>query len=178
MTITTVQNGASSVGLFLAHAVELESEAAERYDELADSMEAHNNVEVAKLFRDLAGYSRKHRDEVKRVAAEHGGLPKVAPWEFQWDNTPESPEAAAFENAHYLMTPHHALKMALICEIQGQKYYAAVAGETRDATVAKLAAEFADEEGGHVELVRQWLQRYPAPPEGWDEDPDPPNYSE
>lgn len=178
MTITKIQNGAANVGLFLAHAVELESEAAERYDELADSMEAHNNVEVAKLFRDLAGYSRKHRDEVKGVAADYGGLPKVAPWDFQWDNTPESPEAAAFENAHYLMTPHHALKMALICETQGQKYYAAVAAETKDPTVASLAREFADEEGGHVALVRQWLQRYPAPPEGWDEDPDPPNYSE
>ena len=178
MTITRIANGATSVGLFLAHAVELESEAAERYDELADSMEAHNNVEVGELFRKLAGYSRQHRDEVKRIADEFGALPKVAPWEFQWDNTPESPEAAAFENAHYLMTAHHALKMALICEVQGQKYYAAVAAETKDPRVATLAAEFAAEEGGHVDLVRQWLQRYPAPPEGWDEDPDPPNYSE
>jgi len=178
MTTARVQNGASSVGLFLAHAVELESEAADRYDELADSLEAYNNVEVAQLFRDLAGYSRKHRDQVKSIADEFGPLPKVAPWEFQWDHTAESPEAAAFENAHYLMTPHHALKMAEVCELQGQKYYAAVASETKDPTVATLAREFADEEGGHVELVRRWLERYPTPPEGWDEDPDPPNYSE
>lgn len=175
---TKVTSGASSVGLFLAHAVELETEAADRYEELADSMEAHNNIEVASLFRDLAACSRKHRDEVSGIAAAFGPLPSVAPWEFEWDSTAESPEAAAFENTHYLMTAHHALKMALQCETQGCKYYAAVAAETRDPRVAQLAREFADEEAGHVELVRQWLQRYPTPPEGWDDDPDPPNISD
>ncbi len=175
---TKVLNGAANVGLFLAHALELEIEAADRYEELADSMEAHNNVEVASLFRSLAGYSRQHAEEVRRIAAEHGPLPKVAPWEFQWDATKESPEAASFENAHYLMKPHHALKMALLSENQGNKYYASVAAETKDPEVARLAREFADEEAGHVTLVRQWLERYPAPKEGWDEDPDPPNISD
>ncbi len=178
MTDNRVLNAASSLSLFLAHAVELESEAAERYDELADSMKVHNNLEVAGLFSDLARYSRIHRDDVKGAAAKHGPLPKVAPWEFDWNHTPESPEAAAFENAHYLMTPYHALMMALTCETQGQAYYAAVASETKDPEVAALAREFADEEGGHAELVRNWLKRHPAPPEGWDDDPDPPNYSE
>lgn len=175
---TKIMSGATSVGMFLAHAVELETEAADRYEELADSMEAHNNVDVAKLFRDLSGYSRKHCNEVLEIAKEFGPLPSVAPWEFEWDSTTESPEAAAFENTHYLMTAHHALKMALQCEQQGSKYYAAVAAGTKDAKVAELAREFAEEEAGHVELVKQWLQRYPLPPEGWDEDPDPPNISD
>ncbi|WP_448206423.1 ferritin-like domain-containing protein [Azospirillum sp. sgz302134] len=175
---TKVANGATNVGFFLAHALELEIEAADRYDELADSMEAHNNVEVAKLFRDLATYSKKHAEEVKGLAQEYGSLPKVAPWEFQWDATNESPEAAAFENAHYLMKPHHALKMALVSENQGAKYYESVAAETKDPEVARLAREFADEEAGHVALVRQWLERFPAPKAGWDDDPDPPNISD
>lgn len=178
MIKTKVLNGAANVGLFLAHALELEIEAADRYEELADSMEAHNNVEVAKLFRDLAGYSRKHAEEVRQIAGEHGPLPKVAPWEFQWDATAESPEAASFENAHYLMKPHHALKMALLSESQGARYYDSVASETKDPEVARLAREFAQEESGHVTLVRQWLERYPAPKEGWDDDPDPPNISD
>lgn len=175
---TKVLNGAANVGMFLAHALELENEAAQRYEELADSMEAHNNVEVAKLFRDLAGYSHKHAAEVKQIAAEHGPVPKVAPWEFQWDSTTESPEAASFENAHYLMKPHHALKMALLSETQGNKYYASVAAETKDPEVARLAREFAEEEAGHVALVRKWLERYPLPKDGWDDDPDPPNISD
>ncbi|HYH19927.1 MAG TPA: ferritin family protein [Azospirillum sp.] len=175
---TKVLNGAANVGLFLAHALELENEAAERYEELADSMEAHNNVEVATLFRDLAGYSRKHAAEVKQVAAEHGPVPKVAPWEFQWDSTTESPEAAGFEHAHYLMKPHHALTMALLSETQGNTYYASVAAETKDPEVARLARAFAEEEAQHVTLVRKWLERYPAPKDGWDDDPDPPNISD
>ena len=175
---TKVLNGASGVGMFLAHALQLENEAVDRYGELADSMEAHNNVEVAKLFRDLATYSAKHAEEVKQIASEFAPLPKVAPWEFQWDATNESPEAAAFENAHYLMKPHHALKMALLCEQQGNNYYASVAAETKDPEVARLAREFADEEAGHVVLVRKWLERYPAPKDDWSDDPDPPNISD
>lgn len=175
---TTVLSGATDVGLFLAHALELEMEAAERYDELADSMTAHNNPEVAKLFHELAGYSRRHMDEVKRIAADFGPIPKVAPWEFNWGNTAESPEAASWEGAHYLMKAHHALKLALMGEIQGNKYYEGVAGETKDPEVARLAREFAEEEAGHVALVQKWLERYPLPKEGWDEDPDPPNISD
>lgn len=178
MKTRRVRNCAADLGLFLAHAVELESEAAQRYDELADSMEAHNNFEVAALFRDLAGYSRKHRDEIIDIAAGYGPVPKVAPWEFQWGDSLESPEAAAFEDAHYLMTPHHALRMALACERQGQDYYAGVAAATGNGDIAWLAREFANEEGEHVALVGEWLQRFPPPPEGWDEDPDPPNYTE
>ena len=36
---------------FLAHAIALEHEAAERYLELADMMEAHRNDPVSALFR-------------------------------------------------------------------------------------------------------------------------------
>ena len=36
---------------FMAHAYAMEAEAAERYAEFADSMETHNNLEVASMFR-------------------------------------------------------------------------------------------------------------------------------
>jgi rubrerythrin len=178
MNSMKVQSGATNLGLFLAHAVELETEAADRYDELADSMEAHNNVEVATLFHDLARYSRMHRDEIRETAHKHGPVPNVAPWDFQWGGANESPEAAAFEDAHYLMTPYHALSMALHCEAQARDYYASVAAETADPAVAALAREYAAEEAEHMELVKQWLDRFPEPEPGWDEDLDPPNYNE
>jgi rubrerythrin len=41
---------------FLAHAIALEHEAAERYLELADMMEAHRNDPVSALFRDMVRY--------------------------------------------------------------------------------------------------------------------------
>ena len=45
---------------FLAYAILLEKEAADRYGELADTMEASGNREVGKLFRRLSEYSRMH----------------------------------------------------------------------------------------------------------------------
>ena len=45
-----------SLAVFLAHSVELESEAGERYGELADVMEAHRNLPVAEFFRRIAQF--------------------------------------------------------------------------------------------------------------------------
>ena len=57
---------------FLAHAIAMEREAAERYLELADMMEAHNNLEVASLFRDMVRYSNMHGDSIVERAAGVG----------------------------------------------------------------------------------------------------------
>ena len=43
-----------SVEELLAYSLAIEQEAAERYAELADQMEVHNNHEVAELFHKLA----------------------------------------------------------------------------------------------------------------------------
>jgi len=68
---------------FLAHAVALEQEAADRYLELADMMEAHRNDEVSSVFRDMVRYSEMHRDEIKaRVGAIE--LPKLKSWQYRW----------------------------------------------------------------------------------------------
>lgn len=178
MSPERIRTAAEDLHMFLAHAIELEAEAAERYEELAESMEVHNNLETAELFRRLGRYSRQHRDEIIAIANLAGPLPKVAPWEFAWLGAAESPEAAAFEDAHYLMTPRHALTMALSCEEQARAYYQAVADQSGNADVVGLAREFAEEEGTHVEFVKELLDRQPADPESWDEDPDPPNYNE
>ena len=55
----------TTLGELLAHALELEQESVERYRELADSMETHNNPKVAELFRQLAEYSQLHAREVQ-----------------------------------------------------------------------------------------------------------------
>ncbi|WP_041717891.1 ferritin-like domain-containing protein [Alkalilimnicola ehrlichii] len=163
-----------TVRTFLAHAVVLENDAAERYDELADAMETHNNPEVCELFRRMAGYSRLHLQEATEHAEKHaGGLPDLKPWEFQWPGE-ESPESGELDQSHYLMTVHHALKLALAAETGARDFYGQVARSTRNDEVRALAEEFTAEEAEHAELIEEWLKRYPAPEEGWDEDPDPP----
>lgn len=167
--------GAGSIGMFLAHALMLESDAVDRYAEMADAMDQHNQAEVANLFREMAHYATLHRDEIRAIAGRHGGVIKMAPWEFDWGGSAESPESADWDNTHYLMTAHHALQAALSCEQQAHRYYAQVAVETADDAVRVLAHDFAREEAGHAAQLHKWLDRYPLPPAGWAEDSDPPN---
>ncbi len=49
-----------SLDQFLGFAVRLEEDAAIHYDELGTAMDECGNIEVAKLFHELAGYSRLH----------------------------------------------------------------------------------------------------------------------
>ena len=64
---------------FLAHSVELESEAGERYGELADIMEAHGNHPVADFFRRMEKEAAQHLDEVAVLAGETP-LPRLTAW--------------------------------------------------------------------------------------------------
>jgi len=167
---------ASPIALFLAHALALENDAAERYAELADSLAVHNNPEVAELFRTLGTYSRKHYQEVAAIADGVGPIPRLAPWEFSWA-TDEPPETSAFADTNYLMTPRDALELALKAEQQGYDYYAKAAAQASDPEVRRLATHFAAEEAEHVETVTDWLARFPAAPKRT-EDLDPPQETE
>jgi rubrerythrin len=144
---------------FLAHAIALESEAAERYLELADMMEAHRNDEVATLFRDMVRFSRMHRDEIAARAAGVD-LPKLGLAEFRWRTPPEVGGEEAFD---YTLHPFAALGYARENEVRAMEYYRSVAAEASDAEVRRLAAEFADEESGHVAALDKWLERTPRP---------------
>ncbi len=162
----------SEVALFLAHAIALEDEAAERYDELADAMEVHNNRDVADLFRKLAGFSRLHGQEVRERAAGVE-LPHLKPWEFSWSAT-GGPESASIDQTHYMMTPYHCIHLALLNERRGHVYYADQAYRSEDAEVRRLAQEFANEEAEHVTLLEKWAATLSPPDDNWDDDLDPP----
>ncbi len=165
-----------SIAEFLAHAEALELESVESYEQLADSMEVHNNPEIAKLFRKLAHFGEKHAQEVTELA-KGMTLPEISPWDFKW-STPDSPENASMDEAHYLMDTHQALEIALINEIQGQQFYASVAATTSNDEVRKLASEFAGEEAEHVALLKQWQANLGNPDALPLDDLDPPNIPE
>lgn len=168
----------NDMSCFLAHAIVLEDEAAEQYDELADTMAMHRNRPVEELFRRMAGFSRLHRDEAIELARLHAGaLPDLKPWEFEWVGD-ESPESAAGDQAHYLMTAHHALQLALAAERRAEQFYAHIAASSDRPDICAQAAEFAAEEAEHAEILVRWLARTPQPVRGWAADPDPPNVVE
>lgn len=165
-----------TVEVFLAHALMLENEAAEGYQEIGDSMTVHNNPEVAALFYKMAKYGRMHADEVQTLA-QGLDLPHIAPWEFVWQDG-ESPEAPSMDKVHYLMQPTQALALALRAERQAHAFYKSVAETSKAEKVRELAAQFAEEEAEHVRLLVEWMKKYPAPEKDWDFDPDPPEIQE
>ena len=104
---------------FLAHAVALEQEAADRYLELADMMEAHRNDAVSAVFRSMVRFSQMHCDSIKlRVGSVV--LPQLKSWEYRWRSPPEVGGEEGFD---YLIEPYNALKYARANELRAMQYY-------------------------------------------------------
>jgi len=160
----------------LAYSLALETEAVDRFNDLADQMEMHHNYEVADLFRKLAKIEGLHIENVNKASAGKQ-LPSLLAWEFEWDGG-ESPEGGAMEDAHYLMQPWHAIELALHGEKRAVAFFRHVADKSSDEGVIKMALELVEEEEEHVALLQKWQERFPRPDEDWDEDLDPPTILE
>ena len=155
---------------FLAHAIALEHEAAERYLELADMMEAHRNDEVSALFRDMVRFSRMHHDSI--VERSRGvALPSLRSWEYRWTQPPEAGGEEAFDIS---LDAYSALRYARENEMRALDYYSAVGLQSADPEVRRLATEFAAEETEHVQALDDWLARTPRPSAPWRDDPERP----
>jgi rubrerythrin len=160
---------------FMAQAYAMELEAQQRYADLADAMETHNNREVAELFRKMVEVEGKH---AAQIMAEMGWTTPpanaVAP---SWEGF-EAAESVPIDEVHYLMRPWHALNLALAAEQRAERFFAELAMTAKDDSVRRAAIELRDEEREHVELVRAWMAKVPQPETDWAEDPDPPRYDE
>jgi rubrerythrin len=159
---------------FMAQAIAMEQEAAQRYEEFADAMETHNNREVAAIFRKLANIESRHADE---LLAEMGWseLPIVPRIAFEGF---EGAETAPIDAVHYLMTPWHVLQVALAAEERAVRFFGRLLEIATDPAVRRAATEMLGEEREHVDLVRAWLDRVEKPAESWAVDPDPPRYTD
>lgn len=162
-----------SVPELLAHALAMESEACERYGELAGQMETCNNKVVAGLFRRLEAVERKHVEELV-ARCKDVELPQLAPWEYSWKGG-ESPEAIDISRVHYEISPRDAVLLALEHERRAADFYAGVADSAGDDEVKRLAREFAGEELDHVRWLQSWLADCGPDADRGIDDPDPPN---
>ena len=162
--------------IFLAYSVALEEESAERHDELADMMDVHHNDEVAKTFRKLAHYSRLHAAEIREHSTAYE-LPKIAPWEFEWDDM-EAPETGDIADVNYLMSAAQALKIAMGNEQRAHDFYREISQHGPAEDVRALAAEFAEEELEHLELLEEWQTKIGDSTDEFVFDPDPANVPE
>jgi rubrerythrin len=165
------QGTISSASEFMAHAYAMEAEAAERYAEFADSMEVHNNLEVAELFRKLSRIEQRHADQILEQMGWKQSPASSA--NYRWEGI-EGPETADPTELHYLMQPYHALQIALINEKRARDFFAHLAKVATNAGVRKGALEMEEEEAEHVRLIEEWLKRTPKPEANWETDQDPP----
>jgi rubrerythrin len=161
---------------FMALALLMEHEAAQRYSDLADAMETHNNHDVAELFRRMAAIEAKHAQRIM-ATMKWRDAPAV-PAGLQSGAGFEAPETTPNEDVHYLMRPYHALQLALAGEQRAEQFFARLATVANVATVRKAARDLRDEERAHVALVKAWMKRVAKPATDWADDPDPPRYTD
>jgi rubrerythrin len=159
----------------MALALVMEREAAERYAEFADAMDAHNNRDVAAMFRTMATYEARHAQEILTEMGWTVGPPLgVKP---RWPGL-EAPETVPIDEVHYLMQPWHALQLALVAEERAERFFAALVQAATSESVRSAARRMQEEEAEHVALVKAWLERVPQPDRDWATDPDPPRYTD
>ena len=160
---------------FMAHAQALEQELSERYKEIADSLEVHNNPAVAELFHRLADRGESHAGKLIR-AAQDIKLPQIPPWEYRWLNQggPEN----CMQDAHYQMTPTQALQLAMRIERCAYNFYSLTAEGSSDPQILKLAIEMLNSKQGHLQVICEWLQKTSDLESTAPEDLDPPHMPE
>jgi rubrerythrin len=164
-----------SIEALMGQALLMEREAVARYTELAEMMEAHNNTEVAALFRKMAEIEGRHvtqvLDQMDWAADSYAPHDEAGVWA-----TPEAPESIPIDEMHYLMHPWHALQLALAAEQRAVEFFAGILRDAPNETIRRAAQEMHAEEVEHVHLIEAWLTKVPKPGPEWAVDPDPPRF--
>lgn len=147
----------ASIDEFLGYAVKVEEDAAIHYEGLSLEMLGCGNQEVAKLFGQLARFSRAHLAEAKSRAGTIDVSQQVPP-DYVWPDH-ATPERTALWAGDPSLTRLDALRAALDGEKRGYEFYYAIAGTTKDAAIATMAKEFVNEEAEHVRILEAWIAR-------------------
>lgn len=144
-----------------AHAIAIEREAAERYGELAERMEDEGREELAQVFGLLARVEAEHL-ETLLARSEGIAMPEIEAGRYKWIDS-GAPETPARELVYRLMTPRHALAIALHAEQRAEAFFDHVFWTASDPALRALAKEMAAEEREHVALVGKMLGETPEP---------------
>ena len=146
-----------SVKEFLGYAVKVEEDAALHFDELSTAMAKVGNAAVAKLFAQLAAFSRLHLAEAQKRAGEVDPSLEIPP-DYVWPDQ-VTPERTSLWAGDPSMSRLDALRAALIGEKRGYEFYYAVAGTSTDPDIIGMAKEFVREESEHVKVLEAWITR-------------------
>lgn len=144
-----------SLDELLLHALIMEREAVQRYEQLAEMMRYAGNAKVAEFFAKMSQIEAEHAARIEERIGDHA-LPILTPSEYRWRG-PEAPENADSGRVYHLMTPRQAMSLSLDCEKQAFAFFDDVVDDSTDERVREAAAEFAAEEKQHVVWIQEWL---------------------
>lgn len=151
----------NTVEMFYAHALAIEHEAAERYEEFRDYFADRGEDVLAGLCANLAALEREHFAQL--VSASQGlRLPVIPGGRHQWLEA-GSPEAPAHEFFYRVAHPRHLLELALQGERHALAFFEWTERTSEDPAVRALAREMAGEEKRHVDWVCQALEYRASP---------------
>ena len=142
-----------------AHALTVEREAVQRYNEFADYFEDHGNEATAQLLRKLGRFESEHAQALSRKASGFS-LPALQANAHSWlDDGPAN--AVSHELIYHFMTPHDALEIALRAGQEAKAFFEQVEADARDPEVKQLAREMTGEEGTLIRLIEEALPKAP-----------------
>lgn len=124
------------IRIFLAHAVKFELETEEAYLKLVDLMTAKSNLDVAVFFREMAGFSRLHRDTAMRRAGFDASTDIhsiIASWSGSDTETP------CLKDFEIPLDLDGAMSLALAAERRGVTFYEEVARTATDTQTRRHA---------------------------------------
>ncbi len=142
-------------------AILIEEEAQERYQEFTRLVGGRYEGDAGDVFRRMAGYEARHRDElVGRRRQLFGDAPRTVTRDMLDDV--EAPDRG---KPRVFMGPREALEVALASERKAHDFFDGALAFVKDEDVRKLFEELRGEEVTHQQLVKEAMKGVPAGPD-------------
>lgn len=143
---------------FYAHALGLEHECEQSLTDLSLTLEAHRNLDAAKVFAQAEQIRSRSISLIKHYS-ERLQLPRVAPWEYLWHRHVNF-ESICMDSVHYLITPLESIELVLFKLEAASEFYLAIQAETDDPDIKRAANEINALLVLEMEIVAGWKEQY------------------
>jgi rubrerythrin len=158
MPITGIDFSKLSLQEALDLAVLIEEEARDRYEELADQLEAHHTHAAGAFFRKMVRVEELHRTELQKrrqqlFGESHAKVSRASLFDV---------EAPEYDVARAGMSHREALEAAMVSEVKAHDFFAKAIPQVKDPEVKKLFEELRKEEVEHQEWIKLELGKLPA----------------
>jgi rubrerythrin len=151
-------------------AILIEEEAKVRYDEFARLVGGRYTGDADEVFKNMAGYEAKHRDDLRARRQKLFGNAPVTVSADAIDDV-EAPDRG---QPRVFMSPRQAMEVALVSEEKAWSYFHEALGHVKDADVRKLFEELRAEEKQHQEYIKKAMATLPPGPDVEEDEADAP----